>query len=181
MDSQILTPEFEKAYFEAHIPHRLNLLITFRERYLKSSLKPDDIRDFYRCSKDISIFMVRSLLDELGIIYKKKEDNPTEDISSKKKWKSQLGIVQLTETEVRNDSRYENIKVVLKAANRAIAHIAPDDVDHSIKLDSDNKILFDTIDFTEEMIKEKMYGATGRDYKSIMALPDNNMNRTVIA
>jgi hypothetical protein len=48
-------------------------------------------------------------------------------------------------------------------------------------LDSDNKILFDTIDFTEEMIKEKMYGATGRDYKSIMALPDNNMNRTVIA
>ncbi len=181
MDSQILTPEFEKAYFEAHIPHRLNLLTTFRERYLKSSLKPDDIRDFYRCSKDISMFMVRSLLNELGITFMRKRPNIIDDVSNDRDWKENFGISRLTSDEVRKDRRYENIKIVLKAANRAIAHIAPDDVDHSIKLESDNKILFDAIDFTEEMIREKMYRATGRDYKSIMALPDNHMNRTIIA
>lgn len=177
MDSQILTSDFEKAYFEEHIPHRLNLLMTFRERYAKTSIKPDDLRDFYRCSKDISIFMVRLLLNELGIIYKRKKHNPTEDISSDREWIANFGISRLTEGEVRNDKRYENIKIVLKAANRAIAHIAPDDVDHSIKLDSDNKILFDAIDFTEEMIKKKMFVATGHDYERIMTLPNNNMNR----
>jgi hypothetical protein len=178
MDSKIDNPKFEKAYFEAHIPHRINLLITFRERYSKTLLKPDDIRDFYRCSKDISMFMVRSLLNELGIVLPKKKADVIDDASKARDWVANFGVPRLTVDEIRKDKRYENVKIVLKAANRAIAHITPDDVDHSIKLDSDNKILFDAIDFTEEMIKEKMYRATGRDYKSIMALPDNNMNRT---
>jgi len=170
-----MTPE---EYFEHHIPHRINLLITFRERYYNSSLKPDDIRDFYRCSKDISMLMVRFLLGELGINFKKLKDNQSNDVTES--WRPKFGIKQLTANEVKSDNRYLNIIGVLKAANRAVAHIESDYVNHSIKLDTDHYILFDAINFTEEKIIEKMYIATNRDFKSIMDKAGNDMRRQPI-
>lgn len=119
--------------------------------------------------------MVRFLLGELGIVFKRAKHNPNDDISEQ--WKPKFGILQLTEQEVRSDSRYPNIKIVLKAANRAIAHIEPNDVYHPIKLDKDHILLVDAIDFTEEKIIDKMYTATGYDYKKIMSKPENDMER----
>ena len=168
-----------KEYFEQHIPHRINLLITFRERYNShSTLKPNDIRDFFRCSKDISMLMVRFLLGELGINFRKAKDNPNDDISEY--WRPKFGIKQLTEQEVKADIRYTNIKVVLKAANRAIAHIEPTDVYHAIKLDTDHQILFDAINFTQEKLIENMYLATNSNYDEIMSRPENDMERKPI-
>lgn len=172
-------PITQKEYLEEHIPHRLNLLITFRERFfIDKSLKPDELRDFFRCSKDISMLMVRFLLGELGINFKKPKDNPSDDITES--WHSKFGIKQLTKQEVINDSRYSNIKIVLKAANRALAHLEPKDVNHQLKLDSNNHILIDAINFTEEKIVEKMYISTGYDYNLIMAKPENDMKRKPI-
>lgn len=50
----------QKDYKERHIPHRVNLLITYRERFSNlSAEKRQNIRDFERCAKDISMLMVR--------------------------------------------------------------------------------------------------------------------------
>ena len=168
-----------KEYLEQHIPHRINLLITFRERYnSQSPLKPDDIRDFFRCSKDISMLMVRFLLGELGINFKRENHNPNDDISES--WHPKFGIKQLTAHDVRTDIRYSNIKEVLKAANRTIAHIEPNDVYHSIKQDSDHNILFDAINFTQEKLIENMYITTNTNYEEIMSRAENDMKRKPI-
>jgi hypothetical protein len=72
----------EADYLDKHIPHRINLLITFRERFSTiDSDKIENIRDLYRCSKDISMLMLRFLLGELGINLQKGDP----DISPKKK------------------------------------------------------------------------------------------------
>ena len=68
----------QSEYFNKHIPHRLNLLTTFRERFSIDSIfysKPDDIRDLYRCTKDVSILMVRFFIEELGIKLKQKSQS----------------------------------------------------------------------------------------------------------
>jgi hypothetical protein len=93
-----MTPE--EYYFKEHIPHRINLLITFRERYSNGQLQPDEIRDFFRCSKDISILMVRFLLGELGINFQREKDNPTNDISES--WRAKYKTKQLTMKEVKH-------------------------------------------------------------------------------
>lgn len=166
----------QKEYIEKHIPHRINLLITFRERYGNSpTLQAEAFRDFYRCSKDISMLMVRFLLGEMGIIFKIASSNANDDISSN--WKPKFNVKQLTEAEVKNDSRYRSLKIVLKAANRAVAHIEANDIDHHIKLDSDLQILFDAINFTEEKVIEKIYLGDMADYQRVMCLSENDMKR----
>lgn len=173
------SPMTKQEYYEQHIPHRINLLITFRERYGESSnLRPDDIRDFYRCSKDISMMMVRFLLGEMGIKFDKQRNNPNDEVSEG--WTSKLGIRQLRIDEVTDDTRHEHVKIVLKAANRALAHLEPDDVNHPIKEEIDNRILFDAINFTEEMVIAKMYKPNSLDYHRIMAMPNNDMHRKPI-
>lgn len=173
-----MTPD---EYFNQHVPHRVNLLITFRERFSgNNKLNPESMRDFFRCSKDISLLMVRFFMDELGIVFKRERDNPNDDISQH--WRPKFGITQLTEQEVKSDPRYSNLKIVLKAANRALAHIEPKYVNHPLVSDADHLILIDVINFTEENIKRKMYTATGRDFQKIMALPENDMNpKSIVA
>lgn len=165
----------DQTYFEAHIPHRVNLLITFRERYKgATSQQCDSVRDFYRCSKDISMLMVRFFLSEMGIGFRKKAQNSTDDIHQHEPAQR---VQKLTCAEVRNDPRFSNVKKVLKAANRAVAHLEDIDVDHPIRQDVDHVILFDAIDFTEEMIIEKIYKPSSYDYSRVMSSEGNDMRR----
>jgi hypothetical protein len=60
---------------------------------------------------------------------------------------------------------------VLKATNRAVAHIEPGDVDHPFLTDSDNKRIFTVVDWTEDLIRLNMYQATGRDLSIPMGHP----------
>ena len=68
-----------KSYLERHIPHRVNLLLTYRERF--GPVGPDIItvanreivRDFYRCAKDSSIMMIRYFFEELGVTLSQKD------------------------------------------------------------------------------------------------------------
>jgi hypothetical protein len=172
----------DKDYFERHIPHRVNLLVTFRERYqpspLRSGFDPERARDLFRCSKDMAMLMVRFFLTEMGVRLPRKKLNSPDDVDAVVGWNSRFGIKQLTVAEVKSEKRFSSIFEVLKAANRAVAHLEEADVDHPITTDSDLSLIFDAIDFTEEKIREKIYHASvGFSFETVMALPDNDMKR----
>ncbi len=84
----------------------------------------------------------------------------------------------MTVEEVKNDVRYSKIKIVLKSANRAVAHLEANDINHPIKLDEDNNMLFDAISFTKEMIVEKIYLGDKKEFERIMKMPENDMNNS---
>ncbi len=55
-------------YKERHLPHRMNLLTTYRERFVSLTAEQrQQVRDLDRCTKDMSAMMIRFLLDEMGI------------------------------------------------------------------------------------------------------------------
>lgn len=66
-----MTDAEKQRFFYVHLPHRVNLLIAFRERYsgqnLALSLNPEQFRDLFRCAKDIAMLMVRFFCWEIGI------------------------------------------------------------------------------------------------------------------
>lgn len=162
--------KYKEEYFEKHIPHRIILLTTFLERYNpllpETYISPDLFPDLFCCSKDISMIMVRFLLGELGINLKEGQS----DICEKG---HHPFVKQLLIRDVIIDSRYENILTVLKAANRAVAHIEEKDVNHPLRLEEDNHILFDAINFTLEKIKTNMYQAAGFDYQNVEEMLKN--------
>jgi hypothetical protein len=169
-------------YFVSHLPHRVNLLTTFRDRYSptrelkrgkhRRKLHPEEARDLYRCAKDISMLMVRFFCDELGLYLGQNAD----EIVQRSKGPRFTGIKKLTVEEAKRDPRYDRLTIVLKAANRAVAHIFPDGVDHPIKDDADSDILFEVIDWVEELIKTRIYEANGESFEEAMNHRDNNMD-----
>lgn len=169
-------------YFNDHLPHRVNSLTTFRERYAPSPKRPGfpsgEPRDLFRCSKDISMMMVRFFCGEMGLYLPKKGEGKSKGIHLENRgrgWKPGFKVLRFTETEARNDPRYPSLLAVMKAANRAVAHIESLDVDHPIKTEKDLGILFDSIIWVEELIQSHMYGPNGRLLKDAMALPNNVM------
>jgi hypothetical protein len=176
----------KEEYLEHHIPHRINLLITFRERYggldMKTRGQVEELtRDFHRCSKDISMMMVRFLLGELGIRLPEKKEGKPDDICKKTKeireWVHVLDV-----DSVKEHASFKQVFKVLKAANRAVAHIENLDVDHDMKTIEDDQILIDAINYTEQMCIANMYENNARndkkyEYHRIMNEPNNQMHR----
>lgn len=112
----------------------------------------------------------------MGVNFRKEKDNPSNDINIK--FNPKFGMKQLEYDDVRNDSRYLNILEVLKAANRAVAHIEVKDVNHPLRLEEDNCILFDAINFTLEKIKSNMYQESGFDYQNVeLMLKSKRINK----
>ncbi len=166
-------------YFEKHIPHRLNLLLTFRERFSQMPNNcRENFRDIFRCSKDISILMVRFLLGELGLRLGEGDTSITN--YNNKKWKDRIDnfkIKPLLVNELEKDLfLYNDILIVLMAANRAVAHIDAKDVDHPITDKLSEKSLLNAIDYTEDKIKSHMYHSKN-EYEKIMNDNNNNMHR----
>lgn len=173
-----MTPD---EYFNEHLPHRVNLLTAFRDRYAQNPARPGfasgEPRDFFRCSKDISMLMVRFFCGEMGLYLPrkgkgKKGGTELEEVAA---WTFPFGVQQFTETEAQSDARYPSLLTVIKAANRAVAHIDSVDVDHPIKTEKDHWILFGSISWIEEVIQSHMYQPNGRSLKDVMALPQNVM------
>lgn len=167
-------------YFENHIPHRYNLLITFKERFAElSDDKREKVRDLFRCSKDIAILMCRFFFDEFGI----KLEMGKSDLKTSEKYKERrkiLNIKSIGLNEIKKNNELEkHIIIVLTAANRAVAHIDIDDVNHKITNTSEEKSLIDCIDYLKQKISENMYNHSGNNFLEIMSLPNNNMNREV--
>jgi hypothetical protein len=84
-------------------------------------------------------------------------------------------VQRFTQAEARRDPRYASLLAVMKAANRAVAHIDDLDVDHPIRTENDHSILFDCIDWIEDLIQSHMYGPNGRTLNEAMARPNNVM------
>jgi hypothetical protein len=176
-----MTPD---EYFDAHLPHRVNLLTTFRNRYSgrrrladhRLEQPWDEPRDFFRCSKDISILMVRFFCDEMGLHL---PENATEPKDKKERhgepWQPRFKCKRFTIADAKKDPpRFHSLVAVLKAANRAVAHINELDVDHGFKSKPDHEALFDVIDWIENLIQTHMYEPNnGRSLSVAMQLPHN--------
>jgi hypothetical protein len=165
-----LTPEQEEIFFE-HLPHRINLLIAFRERFsgqnLSKSLKPEEFRDLYRCAKDISMLMVRFFCAEVGLKIKKGAD----DISEGKLEGKNYIADRVSLTSIQNDPCFDGLRRILIAANRAVAHIDLKDINHDI---SDLELISAIHFVEEEIIKTKIYRSR-EDFNRAMNLPSNRM------
>jgi len=160
-------------YFDAHIPHRVNLLIAFRQRYSGRhshvTLKREAYRDLFRCAKDMSLIMVRFFCEEMGIYLQKGKN----DVKESKSWSSRFGNSRLSKAALKADPKYAELCEVLRAANRAVAHIQDGDVDHSFRTDSDDERIFRVVDWIEDLVKANVYQAAGRDFGHSMSLPNN--------
>jgi len=172
----------EEEYFNDHIPHRVNLLTTFRDRYSRrhpgrvAPHRPaqawDQPRDFFRRSKDISILMVRFFCGEMGLYLPKNASEPRE---RKAPWHPYFKCKRFSLADAKRDSRFNSLVAVLKPANRAVAHINELDVDHEFKTQNHHEPLFDVIDWIENLIQTYMYAPNGRSLSDEMRLPNNVM------
>jgi hypothetical protein len=179
-----MTPD---EYFNAHIPHRLNLLTTFRDRYSgrrrladhRPQQSWDEPRDFFRCSKDISILMVRFFCDELGLHLPENASEPKDRTKRKgKPWHPRFKCKRFTVADAKKDKNFDSLVAVLKAANRAVAHINELDVDHGFRTKPDHEPLFDVIDWIENLIQTHIYEPNDRrSLSAAMQLQDNVMER----
>ena len=81
------------------------------------------------------------------------------------------GATQADLTSVLQDSRSEQLRLVLLAANRAVAHINPTEVDHGVN----PGVLIAAIDLVEELIATHIYSANGLKLSDAMNRLNNQM------
>lgn len=179
-----------KQYFEDHLPHRVNLLTTFRDRYSGrptariSSTRPhlpwDQPRDFFRCSKDACLLMVRFFCDEMGLHLKAGDSEPKDrgGAQNGRSWQPRIsGTKRFYLADAKKDTRgrYTSLVEVLKAANRAVAHVDELDADHGFKSQADHERLFDVVDWMEELIGSNIYVAYELTLQQALQLENNRM------
>ncbi len=162
-------------YFDSHIPHRLNLLISFRTRYSgrpsPHALSPEAYRDLFRCAKDICFLMTRFFCGELGVYF----DEGAGQIESAQRWQSRFGSTRVQPLQLRHDPRYADLCQMYQAANHAVAHIDSQRVYHSFRFTSDDQRIIAAIDWLEELVRDHIYEDAGRDLTTSMSLPANVM------
>jgi hypothetical protein len=170
----------KKEYLEEHIPHRINLLTTFRDRFKNNGHKERGYyaRDFFRCSKDMSIIMSRFFLSELGIKLQRKTNQLIKEEDKDLLWRiTEFNIQPLDPKLIEADQSIHSILVeILKAGNRAVAHLDNTDVNHFFKDYIHDEIIFQVIDYIESQISLKIY-KTKKEYDRVMQLDNNQMHR----
>jgi hypothetical protein len=161
----------QRRFFYEHLPHRVNLLIAYRTRYSERfpdrALNPEEFRDLYRCALDTSMLMSRFFCWEIGLDVPK----GSYKIASCSPRGKSYGATQADLSWVLQDPRSEQLRLVLIAASRAVAHIAPGDVDHSVHA----AVLVPAIDLVEELIEAHIYSPNGLRLSDAMNLPNNRM------
>jgi hypothetical protein len=169
-----MTPQLtaqQERFFNDHLPHRVNLLIAFRQRYSgrypERTLEPEQFRDLYRCAMDISMVMARFFCWEIGLDVPKGSDQINACVPRGQSY----GATQADLPTVLRDSRCEQLRKVLIAANRAVAHINPTDVDHAV----DPDVLIPAIDLVESLIQTHIYAANGLQLADAMNRSNNRM------
>lgn len=121
--------------------------------------------------------MVRFFCDEMGLFLKEGESIPRERVKDKKgaQWQPRFQSRKFLLADAQRDPRYSSLVEVLKAANRAVAHVGPADVDHEFKTKADHERLFDAIDWVEDLIATNIYEPNGRALAEAMRRPENEM------
>jgi hypothetical protein len=172
-------------YFKRHLPHRVNLLTTFRVRFGpgpeipgREKLKREDWRDLFRCSKDIAMLMVRFFCGEMGAVLPRPGEGTSNgaDLVDRKE-NPRFKTQRLTAADAHRDPRYPKLLAVMKAANRAVAHINPKDVDHAFRTEVEDRDLCEVIVWIEDLVRTRIYQENGESLEVAMALQDNVMTR----
>jgi hypothetical protein len=121
----------------------------------------------------MSFIMVRFSCEEMGIGLSKKsndiEERPSPPLAVR------FGVLPLRKAELKADHRYADLCDVLRAANRAVAHIDEVDVDHPFKTDGDDIRIFGVVDWIEGLVKPNIYRGRAEDFGHSMSLPNNVM------
>ncbi len=163
-------------YLDHHIPHRINLLCTFRTRYSRRhesnrTLKPETYRDLFRCAKDICFIMTRFFFEEMGIVL----DKRTQKLKNKGNWNSRHKTTRLDLSAVESDSRSRILIEMLKAANGAVAHMDDERVAHYFRTSQEEQEMVRVIDWIEELVQTHIYKPNGRNLSDALRLQNNRM------
>ena len=81
------------------------------------------------------------------------------------------GALRVDVATLSSDSRADSLRLVLIAANRAVAHIKPDEVCHSVT----DLVLISAIDLVEELIRSHIYRPNKICLDAAMQHPNNQM------
>ncbi len=158
--------------FSEHLPHRVNLLIAFRERFSgqnqEKNLEPKDFRDLFRCAKDISMLMVRFFCSEVGLTVPRDKQ---EIIKAPTVKGERYGAKRVCLADIKGDPCFAALTKVVIAANRAVAHIEPCNVNHDVT----DEELIDVINFVEEKIIISNIYPSEEAFKKAMKLKNNKM------
>ncbi len=70
-----------------------------------------------------------------------------------------------------HDTRFDSLRLVLIAANRAVAHIEPSDIDHHVT----DSVLVAAIELVEELVRSHIYAPNNVSLDDAMRLPNNRI------
>jgi hypothetical protein len=126
------------------------------------------------------MLMVRFFCDEMGLYLPRKGQGKYggTELEENARWRppSQVQVLRFTEAQAKADNaKYQKLLTVMIAANRAVAHINPADVDHPIRTTKEEAELCDVIDWIEELIQSHIYAPNNRQLKDAMKDPGNVM------
>jgi hypothetical protein len=163
-------PDKQRFFFD-HLPHRVNLLIAFRERYSgrnpARALNPEQFRDLFRCAKDIAMLMVRFFCWEVGLDVPRGK-HTIEPCAPRG---ADYGARPVDLASVNADSRADSLRAVLIAANRAVAHTKPDELNHGVT----DPVLIAAIDLVEDLVRTHIYQPNNVSLDAAMQHPNNQM------
>lgn len=161
-------------FLSADYPHRINLLVTFRERFGPTASHPLNVetcRDLFRCAKDISMAMVRYFCEELGVKNKEHQSGAL-DFGSRPSRPFTIAYFK-DENELDSSPNAQAVKAVLLAANKAVAHSNVSFID---AIPSDD-VIVKAITQVEEWVRQRIYKHNSISLDDMMALDNNAMHR----
>ena len=154
----------EKEVFRMeHLPHRLTLLRTFRDRQAENWQGRGDI---YRCVKDAALISIRLFLDAMGlqgyyddakkeyILCVNRKERRGDDV-----WIDQLGGQLVDPNSISNDER-QILAGIYKRADKELAHLTVSDVGEF----NTPAVIVRGIDIVERLMRANLYDKVGWDW-----------------
>jgi hypothetical protein len=171
-------PMTKAQYLQSHIPHRVNILATFRERFSDPKtpgyVEPESARDFYRCAKDGALLMIRFFCEEMGgIVLTAKATDITQ--RQQHQWCPFL-CRRLTVAELKALPCYGDVHDALVAAEWTISHVHPASATHAYDDAVRDLRLADATSAIERLVVSHIYGSDSA-YDAAMRRPGNILHR----
>ena len=153
-----LTKAQKVAFLDKHIPHRLCLLTTFRDRqpWFKERIGRPDC-DLLRVAKDSVLISIRMFAEFLRL---KESGGKEDDVFVDMLGGSPVKLTQLPEEE------QSVINGLLRRANKELAHLTSDYTGH----DEFNtaKVLVDGINIIEGLLRKHLYEPLKRSFPDLV-------------
>jgi hypothetical protein len=155
-----LDDQEKEAFRIGHLPHRLTLLRTFRDRQAENWQGKGDI---YRCVKDSALISMRLFLDAMGlqgqydetkgeyILRVNKKERRGDDV-----WIDQLGGTLVDPDSISDDER-RILAGIYKRADKELAHLTVSDVGEF----NTPAVIIRGIDTVERLIRTNLYDKVG--------------------